>query len=134
MPSCSRSHPLVVVVVVTLALACVPAAGAAFNGGSPCSLTTKAEVKAAFGGTVGTGKVDNSIPGAPTCHFSIKSSNLGMSGSAVVFETPSQTPATFALAKKIVPGAVSSAASRNVAPGTPVGGGRTCGRFAAVCL
>ena len=66
----------------------------------------RAEVKAAFGGTVGAGKIDNSIPGAPTCHFSIKGSNLGMSGNAVVFITPGQTKATFAIAKKIVPGAV----------------------------
>jgi hypothetical protein len=63
-------------------------------------------VKAAFGGRVGPGKVDGSLPGAPACHFGVKGSNLGPSGSAVVFVTPGQTKATFALAKKLVPGAV----------------------------
>jgi hypothetical protein len=74
---------------------------------SPCKLATSAQVKAAFGGTVGAGKVDNSIPGAPTCHYAIKGSNLGQSGSAVVFVTPGQTATTFALAKKEVSGTVS---------------------------
>jgi len=74
---------------------------------SPCKLATTVQVKAAFGGTVGAGKVDNSIPGAPTCHFSVKHSNLGFSGEAVVFITPGQSAATFKLAKKEVPGAVS---------------------------
>jgi len=76
--------------------------------GSPslCRLATVAEVKAAFGGTVGPGRVDSSLLGAPTCHFAIRKSNLGLNGEAVVFITPGQTPATFALAKRIVPGAV----------------------------
>jgi hypothetical protein len=104
MRSWSRFYP---VVVLVLASVCVPVVAASAGATSPCSLATQAEVKAAFGGTVGTGKVDNSLPGAPTCHFAVRGSNLGMSGSAVVFETPGQTPATFALAKKIVPGAVS---------------------------
>jgi hypothetical protein len=73
---------------------------------SPCNLATRAEVKAAFGGTVGPGRVDTSLPSAATCHFAVKGSNLGSSGEAVVFETPGQTPATFALARKLVPGAV----------------------------
>jgi hypothetical protein len=96
------------VTVVLMAAALVSPAGSlsAPNGQSPCKLATQAEVKAAFGGTVGAGKIDNSIPGAPTCHFDIKGSNLGMGGSAVVFITPGQTAATFALAKKVVPGAV----------------------------
>src|SRR5438067_854124 len=95
------------VAAFALVVACAQAAAVAAGGTSPCSLATKAEVTAAFGGTVGAGKVDNSLPGAPTCHFSVKGSNLGLSGEAVVFETPGQTPATFALAKKIVPGAIS---------------------------
>ena len=73
---------------------------------SPCKLASVAEVKAAFGGTVGAGKVDNSIPGAPTCRFPVKHSNLGISGEAIVFITPGQTAATFKVAKKYVPGAV----------------------------
>jgi len=73
---------------------------------SPCKLVTVAEVKAAFGGTVATGKVDNSLPGAPTCHFAIKHSNLGMSGEAVVFITPGQSAATYKIAAKSIPGAV----------------------------
>jgi hypothetical protein len=73
---------------------------------SPCRLATITEVKAAFGGTVGPGRVDTSLIGAPTCHYAVKGSNLGLSGDAVVFVTPGQTPATFALAKKLVPGAV----------------------------
>jgi hypothetical protein len=73
---------------------------------SPCKLATTAEVKAAFGGTVGAGKVDDSIPGAPTCHYAVKHSNLGVSGEAVVFITPGQSAATFKIAKKVVPGAV----------------------------
>ena len=101
-----RSGLLPTTVLVAAALV-GPSAAAAANGQSPCTLATQAEVKAAFGGTVGAGKLDNSIPGAPTCHFSIKGSNLGMSGSAVVFITPGRTKATFALAKKIAPGAVS---------------------------
>jgi hypothetical protein len=64
-------------------------------------------VKAAFGGTVEAGKIDNSLPGAPTCQYEVKHSNLGMSGTAVVFFTPGQTAQTFKLARKIVPDAVS---------------------------
>jgi hypothetical protein len=72
---------------------------------SPCKLATTAQVKSAFGGTVAAGKVDNSI-GIPSCHFAVKHSNLGVSGEAIVFITPGQTAATFKLAKKEVPGAV----------------------------
>src|SRR5262249_45197143 len=73
---------------------------------SPCKLTTRADVKAAFGGRVGSGKGDNSLPGAATCHFEVAGSNLGIDGEAVVFITPGQTPATFALARKTIPGVV----------------------------
>jgi len=90
---------------LVLALSFVGAANAAAPQ-SPCKLATTAQVKTAFGGTVGAGKVDNSIPGAPTCHFSVKHSNLGINGEAVVFITPGQSAATFKLAKKYVPGAV----------------------------
>ena len=92
--------------VAAVVLVLWPAAAAAGTP-SPCKLATSAQVKAAYGGTVGAGKVDNSISSAPTCRFAIKSSNLGQSGSAVVFITPGQTAATFALAKKEVPGTVS---------------------------
>jgi hypothetical protein len=95
-------------VVLAAALAGA-AAGAPPSVATPCSLATVAQVKAAFGGTVGPGKIDNSLPGAPTCQFAVKGSNLGMSGEAVVFITPGQTKATFALARKIVPGAVTVA-------------------------
>jgi hypothetical protein len=110
MPSRSVSYLLAVA-----ALACAPTALASTAATSPCSLATQAEVKAAFGGSVGAGKIDNSLPGAPTCHFNIKGSNLGMSGSAVVFETPGQTPQTYAIAKKIVPGAVAVSGVGNAA-------------------
>jgi hypothetical protein len=73
---------------------------------SPCTLTSRADVKTAFGGRVGPGRVDNVLPGAPTCHFAVTGSNLGPNGEAVVFVTPGQTPATFALAKKVIPGVV----------------------------
>jgi hypothetical protein len=73
---------------------------------SPCKLATTAQVKAAFGGTVGAGKVDNSAPGAPTCRFKVTHSNLGVGGDAIVFITPGQSAATYKLAKKYVPGAV----------------------------
>ena len=89
-----------------LALRAVAANGATT---SPCKLVTVADVKAAFGGTVSAGKLDTSLPEAPTCHFAVKGSNLGLSGTAVVFVTPGQTPQTFAIAKKIVPGAVTVA-------------------------
>jgi hypothetical protein len=95
---------LVRVVGLVMALAIVGAANAAAPT-SPCKLVTTAEVKAAFGGTVGAGKVDNSLPGAPACHFSVKHSNLGLSGEAIVFITPGQSAATFKVAKKYVPGA-----------------------------
>jgi len=72
---------------------------------SPCKLTTRADVRAAFGGHVGAGKVDNTLPGG-TCHFAVAGSNLGIDGEAVVFVTPGQTPATFALARKVIPGVV----------------------------
>jgi hypothetical protein len=75
---------------------------------SPCSLATVAQVKAAFGGSVGAGKVDTST-GVPACHFKVKHSNLGASGEAIVFVTPGQSAATFKLAKKEVPGAVNVA-------------------------
>ena len=102
----------------TRALACVaailaaglaPAAGsgaAAAGATSPCTLVTAAQVKAAFGGTVAAGEIDNSIPGQATCHFAVKGSNLGANGDTIVFLTPNQTPALFALAKREVPGAV----------------------------
>ena len=73
---------------------------------SPCKLATVAQVKAAFGGTVAAGKVDNSLPSAPTCHFKVTHSNLGVSGDAIVFVTPGQSAATYKIAKKYVPGAV----------------------------
>ena len=86
-------------------------AGSAHAGApaSPCGLATVAQVKAAFGGTVSPGKVDNSLPGAPTCHFKVKHSNLGLSGEAVVFITPGQSAAMYKIAKKEVPGAVTVA-------------------------
>jgi hypothetical protein len=90
-----------------LVAATIAPAGLAAKSPSPCKLATKAQVKAAFGGSVGGGKVDNSIPGAPTCRYSVKKSNLGISGTAVLFITPGQTAATFAVAKKFVPGTVS---------------------------
>jgi hypothetical protein len=102
-----RSGLFPTAVLAAVALVSSSAAASAVDPQAPCKLTTQAEVKAAFGGTVGAGKVDKSIPGAPTCHFSVKGSNLGMSGSAVVFITPGQTKATFAIARKFVPGAVS---------------------------
>ncbi len=86
------------------AVGAAAASGAA--GASPCKLTTRADVKTAFGGRVAPGKVDNSLPGAPTCHFEVTGSNLGINGEAVVFVTPGQTPATFAVARKYIPGAV----------------------------
>jgi len=98
-----RSVPPLLAVAVALT---VSASSGAAGPPSPCHLVTSAEVKAAFGGTVGAGKIDSSIPGAPTCRFGVKASNLGLSGIAVVFITPGQTAATFAIAKKEVPGAV----------------------------
>jgi len=89
-----------------VALLCVGGAANAASPASPCKLATTAQVKAAFGGTVGAGKVDTSLPSAPTCHFKVTHSNLGTSGEAVVFVTPGQSVATFKLAKKYVPGAV----------------------------
>src|SRR2546428_8358735 len=92
------------VLVVALSASASNAAGEGVQG--PCGLAAPVEVKAAFGGKVGAGTVDTSIPGAPVCRYGVKASNLGRSGTAVVFVTPGQTPATFALAKKLVPGAV----------------------------
>ena len=93
-------------VAVALVLAVWFAGSANAAAPSPCKLVTVAEVKAAFGGTVAAGKVDNSLPGAPTCHFAVKHSNLGMSGEAVVFITPGQSAATYKIAAKSIPGAV----------------------------
>jgi hypothetical protein len=73
---------------------------------TPCKLASSGQVKAAFGGKIGAGKLESTIPGAPTCEFAVKGSNLGMNGSAIVFITPGQSRATFALAKTLVPGAV----------------------------
>jgi hypothetical protein len=101
-----RSSPILALVASALVAASPSAQGA---GASPCKLATTAEVRAAFGGTVGAGVIDNSIPGQPSCHYTVKASNLGLSGTAVVFLTPGQTPTTFALAKKEVPGAVAVA-------------------------
>jgi hypothetical protein len=95
---------LVRAVGLILALSFVGAANAGAPP-SPCKLATTAQVKAAFGGTVGAGRIDNSI-GVPSCHFAVKHSNLGVSGEAIVFITPGQSAATFKLAKKEVPGAV----------------------------
>jgi hypothetical protein len=83
-------------VVLALALA-----GAAPT--SPCKLATVAQVRAAFGGTVSPGKVD---PTVGACHFKVAHSNLGVSGEAIVFTTPGQSAATYKVAKKYVPGAV----------------------------
>ena len=93
-----------------LALAATIAASLATAGGaagasSPCRLASAGEVRAAFGGSVGGGRVDTSIPSVPSCHYAVKGSNLGLSGEAVVFIVPGQTPATFALARKEIPGA-----------------------------
>ena len=93
-----------VAVALLLGVSFAGSAGAATP--SPCKLVTVAQVKAAFGGTVAPGKLDNSI-GVPSCHFAVKHSNLGVNGEAVVFITPGQSPATFTIAKKHVPGAVS---------------------------
>jgi hypothetical protein len=91
---------------VLAAIALVFASSAHAGTPSPCSLATVAQVKAAFGGTVSAGKVDTST-GIPACHFKVKHSNLGASGEAIVFLTPGQSAATFKLAKKEIPGAVS---------------------------
>jgi hypothetical protein len=91
---------------VPAALVLVFAGSAHAGARSPCSLATVAQVKAAFGGTVSAGKVDTST-GVPACHFKVKHSNLGASGEAIVFVAPGQSAATFKLAKKEVPGAVS---------------------------
>jgi hypothetical protein len=101
-------RPSAQVAVALIALS-VAAGSARAGSQSPCKLATVAEVRAAFGGTVGAGRVDNSLPGDPTCHYAVKGSNLGLNGTAVVFLTPDQTPATFALAKKEVPGALAVA-------------------------
>ena len=90
-----------------VALAVVLAAPAHAAGPpSPCKLATVAEVKAAFGGAVAGGKIDNSLPSGPQCIFHVKHSNLGVDGDAIVFVTPGQSAATFRIAKKTVPGAI----------------------------
>jgi hypothetical protein len=102
---------LTVTVAATIGANAVSAAAPS----SPCKLATRAEVKAAFGGTVAAGKIDNSLPGAPTCHYGVKNSNLGFSGSAVVFITPGQNAQTFKIARKVVPGAVTVSGVGNAA-------------------
>jgi hypothetical protein len=97
---------LAVALLAALTVGAGASAAPRTTAASPCKLTTRADVKAAFGGRVGPGRVDNTLPGAPTCHFAVSHSNLGIDGTAVVFITPGQTPATFALAKKILPGVV----------------------------
>lgn len=92
-------------VAVALVLGIWFAGSAIASTPSPCKLATVADVQAAFGGTVAAGKVDNSS-GVATCHFAVKHSNLGASGDAIVFLTPGQTAATFKVARKYVPGAV----------------------------
>ena len=87
-----------------LALVFVATAQAAAPS-NPCKLATVAQVKAAFGGTVSPGKVDNTLPGG-TCKFHVKKSNLGIDGDAIVFVTPGQSAATYKIAAKEVPGAV----------------------------
>lgn len=92
---------------LAFALSLVLAASARAAGPpSPCKLVTVAEVKAAFGGAVAGGKIDNSLPSGPQCVFHVKHSNLGVDGDAIVFVTPGQSAATFRIAKKTVPGAV----------------------------
>ncbi len=95
--------------VTALSVGLLAVTGSASGAAPPsaCKLATTAEVRAAFGGSVSAGKIDNSIPSAPTCRFSVKHSNVGLSGLAVVFITPGQSAATFKIAKKLVPGAVS---------------------------
>jgi hypothetical protein len=88
-----------------LVLALVFAASAQAAPSNPCKLVTVAQVKAAFGGAVSAGKMDNST-GVAACHFAVKHSNLGVDGEAVVFITPGQNAAMFKLAKKEVPEAV----------------------------
>jgi hypothetical protein len=88
-----------------LLLALVFAASANAATPSPCKLASTAEVKAAFGGSVSAGKVEDAA-GVPACHFAVKHSNLGVSGEAVVFVTPGQSAATFKITKKYIPGAV----------------------------
>jgi hypothetical protein len=95
---------------LVLALALTVAAPA-----SPCKLATTVQVKAAFGGTIGAGKVDNRILGTPSCHFKVTHSNLGVAGDAIVFITPGQSAATYKLAKKYVPGAVTVTGVGNAA-------------------
>jgi hypothetical protein len=98
---------LVRVAPLTVALLALTGSASAAGPPSPCKLATTADVRAAFGGSVGAGKLDSSLPSAPTCRFSVKHSNLGLSGTAVVFITPGQSAATFKIARKEVPGAVS---------------------------
>ncbi len=102
-------------VAVALVLGVMLAGSASAAAPSPCKLVTVAQVKAAFGGTVAAGKVDNSLPGAPVCKFQVKHSNLGINGEADVFITPGQSAATFKIAKKEVPGAVGVSGIGNAA-------------------
>jgi len=91
------------VLLVALVLA---ASASAARPSNPCKLVTVAQVKAAFGGSVAAGKVDNSLPSAPVCKFHVKKSNLGIDGDAIVFITPGQSAATYKIAAKSIPGAV----------------------------
>jgi hypothetical protein len=93
-------------VAVAVVLGVVFAGSASAATPSPCKLVTVAQVKAAFGGVVSAGKVDNSLPGAPVCKFQVKHSNLGIDGEADVFITPGQSAATYKIARKSIPGAV----------------------------
>lgn len=96
-----------------LRLACVAAVLAAGASGlapaaplrSPCRLATRGEVAGAFGGRVSAGRVDRSVPGIESCRFSVKRSNLGIDGLAVIFIVPGQTAATYRIARSSVPGA-----------------------------
>jgi hypothetical protein len=94
---------LVVLVVSGIAAAASGLAAAAAP--APCKLATTAQVRAAFGGSIGAGKVDSSV-GDPMCRFAVSGSNLGQSGTVIVFPSPEQTAAMFAIAKRSVPGAV----------------------------
>ena len=90
---------------LAVALATAASAGAAAPA-NPCKLVAVAQVRAAFGGTVAAGKVDNSLPSAPVCKFHVKGSNLGIDGDAIVFITPGQSAASYKIAAKSIPGAV----------------------------
>ncbi len=72
---------------------------------NPCAMTSPSGVAAAFGGAVGEGKVDDSLPD-PACTFTVTGSNLGIDGSVAVFLSPEQTASTFQTAKKTIPDVV----------------------------